>query len=276
MLKLMLITNNPRVARFAVSCGVERIFVDLEVIGKKARQGHLDTWISGHGIEDVALIRAAIPQAELLVRLNPVNDDTPTEIDAAITAGADMLMLPMITSVRELVKFCEWTAERVGVVPLIETPQAQEALPDLIRVPGVSEIYIGLNDLHLGLRMDFIFEPLANGMVDEMAAAILQVGLPFGFGGIARMGEGLLPAEKILGEHLRLGSSRVILSRTFHRDDGGGEMLMNEIFRTEVAKLREAEAVLLHRSPEQIEADRQEVVRLVRQIAAARRAARTG
>ena len=39
--------------------------------------------------------------------------------------------------------------------------------------------------------------------------------MPFGFGGIARIGEGDLPSDKILGEHVRLGSTSVILSRTF-------------------------------------------------------------
>ena len=35
-----------------------------------------------------------------------------------------------------------------------------------------------------------------------------------GFGGIAHW-EGLIPAEQIIGEHVRLGSKRLILSRTF-------------------------------------------------------------
>lgn len=39
--------------------------------------------------------------------------------------------------------------------------------------------------------------------------------IPFGFGGIARIGEGDLPSDYILGEHVRLGSTSVILSRTF-------------------------------------------------------------
>ena len=39
--------------------------------------------------------------------------------------------------------------------------------------------------------------------------------MPFGFGGIARIGEGDLPSDHILGEHVRLGSTSVILSRTF-------------------------------------------------------------
>ena len=44
-------------------------------------------------------------------------------------------------------------------------------------------------------------------------------GIPYGFGGIARIGEGTLPAESIVMEHYRLGSSRVILSRSFCNTD---------------------------------------------------------
>jgi hypothetical protein len=40
-------------------------------------------------------------------------------------------------------------------------------------------------------------------------------GIPYGFGGIAKIGEGLLPAERVITEHYRLGSTRAILSRSF-------------------------------------------------------------
>ena len=61
--------------------------------------------------------------------------------------------------------------------------------------------------------------------------------MPFGFGGIARIGDGMLPAEKILAEHIRLGSSSVILSRTFKGevgDNAGKKIDLSE----EVRKVR--------------------------------------
>lgn len=36
MLKLMYITNNPAIAVIAVNAGVNRIFIDMEVLGKEA------------------------------------------------------------------------------------------------------------------------------------------------------------------------------------------------------------------------------------------------
>ena len=38
MLKLMYITNRPQIARIAERHGVDRIFVDLETLGKEERQ----------------------------------------------------------------------------------------------------------------------------------------------------------------------------------------------------------------------------------------------
>ncbi|MBY0408131.1 MAG: hypothetical protein K2Q01_10600, partial [Rickettsiales bacterium] len=66
--------------------------------------------------------------------------------------------------------------------------------------------------------LDFLFEPLGVGLLDWMANHIKAHGKPFGFGGIATMHSGELPAERILAEHVRLGSSCVILSSRFCKD----------------------------------------------------------
>jgi len=41
-LKLMFITNSPTIARIAQNAGVDRIFVDLEKLGKDERQAHVN------------------------------------------------------------------------------------------------------------------------------------------------------------------------------------------------------------------------------------------
>lgn len=56
-LKLMYITNRPEIAQIAESAGVDRIFVDMEYIGKSDRQGGMDTVQSHHTLEDVNIIR---------------------------------------------------------------------------------------------------------------------------------------------------------------------------------------------------------------------------
>lgn len=54
MLKLMYITNDPAVAKIAADAGVDRIFIDMEVLGKAERQGGMDTVQSHHVPEDIA------------------------------------------------------------------------------------------------------------------------------------------------------------------------------------------------------------------------------
>ncbi len=260
----MLITNQPDLAKSAVNAGVDRIFIDLEILGKKERQGHLDTVISAHSMDDVPKVRAAIPNSELLVRLNPPHDRIGEEIEQALESKPEYLMLPMFHKAEELSDFCKQVDGRAGVIPLVETPESAECLEEIVKIKGLSEIYIGLNDLHLGLKQNFIFEPLANGMVDRMADTIKQAGLPFGFGGIARIGEGQLPGELVLGEHLRLGSSSVILSRTFHRGVLSEEFADFGKLNYEIEKLRESEEYLLQRSPEQIQLDREKVIQIVK------------
>ena len=81
---------------------------------------------------------------------------------------------------------------------MLETAEAAEKLDDYIDVPGIDEIHIGLNDLHLSYGKTFMFELLIDGTVDRLSDTLRKHNMRFGFGGIARIGYGLLPAEKIL------------------------------------------------------------------------------
>ena len=267
MFNLMLITNNVDLAKHAIGAGVSRIFVDLEINGKIERQGHLDTLISKHSMQDVSEIRKAIGDSELLVRLNPFFEGSQQEIEQAITAGADFLMLPMFTTVKEIKEFCEMIDGRAKLIPLVETAAAAECLAEIVQVKGVSEIYVGLNDLHRDLGLKFMFQPLANGMLDSMVETIKRSELPFGFGGLARIGEGELPAELILAEHVRLGSSCVILSRTFHRRSESLSELQNLMnLEEEVNKILATRASLLKRElPKQL-SDKRKVSDIIQNI----------
>ena len=104
-LEYFYITNNPDVALACEKAGVDRIFVDMEYIGKYERQGGLDTVQNHHTVEDVRNIKAVISKSKLLVRVNPIHDGSKEEIDAVIDAGADFIMLPMWKSVEEVKTF---------------------------------------------------------------------------------------------------------------------------------------------------------------------------
>ena len=110
-LNLMYITNRPEVATIAQNSGVDRIFLDMEIIGKEARQSGMDTVKSHHTVQDVKAIRKVIDRSELLVRVNPLHEadekvgSSVQEIEDTIEAGADIIMLPMLKTARETERF---------------------------------------------------------------------------------------------------------------------------------------------------------------------------
>lgn len=220
-LKLMYITNRTEIAQIAESSGVDRIFVDMEYIGKASRQGGMDSVKNHHTIADIKAVKEAVESAEVLARVNPIHKATDEycssqeEIDATVKAGADIIMLPFIQSVDEVKTFIEMVDGRAKTMLLIETPASAEALDEILEIPGIDEIYIGLNDLSLGYNKKFMFELLADGTVEKLCLKCKLKGIPYGFGGIASLGNGMLPSEYIIREHYRLGSSSAILSRSF-------------------------------------------------------------
>ena len=268
MIDLLTITNLPDLAARCDQMPGMRVFVDLERNGKAARQHGHDTFISTHHIEDVGRIRAVLKQSKLMVRVNPYQTHDPqacqTEVDAVLAQGADLIMLPMFTHALELRAFAAIVAGRAPIVPLLETAGALDTLDAWLDTPGIDEVFVGLNDLHLSLGCRFMFEPLLMGHVDRVAAAAKARGLRFGFGGIARMDEGVLPGHDVLAEHVRLGSRAVILSRTFNRADAHAE---EKSFEQAVSSLRVAELELGLRSLELVEKDRLRTAGLIAELA---------
>lgn len=245
-LKLMYITNNTEVAKLAEKSGVDKIFIDLEINGKEERQGHLDTVISRHHIDDVKKIKDVLNESKLLVRVNPIYEGSKIEIDKVVKDGADIVMLPFFKTKNEVEKFVKYVDNRAKVCLLCETPEAVANIDKILEVEGVYSIHIGLNDLHLGYGMKFMFEPLVNGVVEDLCNKFSEKGIQYGFGGIARLGEGTLPAERIVTEHYRLKSKMVILSRSFYKqNDDLNHDEMYQIFDTEIKKIRNYEKTLV-------------------------------
>ena len=254
-LNLMYITRDPAVARIAERHGVDRIFVDMEFVGKSARQGGMDSVQNHHTVADVRRIREALTTAELLVRVNPIHDELDStqpggpypssadEIDAVVDAGADVLMLPYFSTVAEAAEFVRLVNGRAQTILLVETPPAAQAIDELCALPGIDQIHIGINDLCLGMGRKFMFELLADGTVERLCRSMQRAGHTYGFGGIARIGEGLVPAEMIIREHYRLGSQAAILSRAFCNASNYEDPAdIEAIFATGVRQIRELEA----------------------------------
>lgn len=263
MLNLMYITKRPAIAQIAEEAGVDWIFVDMEFIGKDCRQGGLDTVQNHHTVEDVVNIKAAVRMAKVLVRINPIHEvltnypSSKDEIDAVINAGADIIMLPFFKTVREVELFIGYVGGRAKACLLVETPEAAAVLEQIVEVPGIDMIHLGLNDMHLALGMKFMFQLLADGSVDKWTSIMQHKGIQYGFGGLASLDGGAVPGRMILKEHYRLGSSMVIVSRSFYNADKITDVEeVSQVFLNGIAEIRLLEAECQHQAVEYFEENR--------------------
>lgn len=273
-MKLMYITNNPVVARIAENAGVDWIFIDMEVIGKAFRQSGLNTVQNHHTVDDIKRIRKAVKKSKLLVRVNPIHDavdnypSSKDEIDASIEAGADILMLPYFKTVEEVKTFIHLVNGRAKTLLLLETVEAANLIDKILEVPGIDMIHLGLNDMHLELGMKFMFELLADGTVERLGDKIKAKGIPFGFGGIATLDGGALQGSMVLKEHVRLGSSMVIVSRSFCNTEIITDLNeVKRIFDTGLSDLRALEKEASQADAAYLEENRKAVVAAVNKIA---------
>lgn len=266
-LKLMYITNNPAVALIAEKYGVDRIWIDLETLGKKERQKNIDSVKSNHKIEDVIALSKILTKSELMVRVNPWNDGSEEEIAKVIDYGAQRIMLPMWKTKEETDKFLNLIHGRVHTSLLLETKEAVECVDEVLLNDYIDEIHIGLNDLHLSYGLTFMFELLANGVVDSLCKKFQKAGIPYGFGGIARLGEGLLSSEMVITEHYRLGSTRAILSRSFcNAEIIRDNEIIDSVFCENMKALRDFEETFVNKDISEFEKNRVETKRQIANI----------
>ena len=269
----MYITNKPEVAKIAEDVGIDWIFIDMEFIGKDSRQGGLDTVQNHHTVEDVKNIKKAISKSKLLVRVNPIHEALPNypsskdEIDAVIEAGADILMLPFFKTVEEVKTFVSLVGGRAKTLPLVETVEAESLIDEMLEIPGIDMVHIGLNDLHLEKGMKFMFQLLADGTVDKLAEKIKAKGIPFGFGGLAQLNSGMLSGDKVLKEHYRLGSTMVIVSRSFCNTDVITDMdEVSRIFHKGIKEIRDLESEIQNETEMFFEKNHKLVIESVNKI----------
>lgn len=214
-LEVFYITNSLDIALIAEKAGVNRVWIDLETLGKEERQKGINSVKSHHSVQDIKTIAPRLTSSKMMVRVNPWNENSKEEIEEVISAGAQIIMLPMWKTADEVSNFLKAVGGRITTSLLLETREAEECLDQVLMLNGIDEIHIGLNDLHLSYGLNFMFELLTNGTVERIINKIKKTSIPYGFGGISHLGDGLIPAEMIIMEHYRLGSTRAILSRGF-------------------------------------------------------------
>lgn len=270
-LTLMYITNEPDIAEIAENAGVDRIFIDLETVGKEERQHNMDTVKSFHSISDIGKVRTVLKKAELLVRVNKIYPGSENEINEVIRRGADVVMLPYFKTVDEVKLFLDITSGRVKTTLLLETPEAVELLDEILSLDGIDEVHIGINDLHLGYHRKFMFELLADGTVEKICSKLKLSNKKYGFGGIAALGCGALPAERIIREHYRLDSTMAILSRSFcNAEKITDRKEIQQIFEKGISNIRRFEQEVFDKKrlgqKEYFEQNQREIKRIVGEI----------
>lgn len=215
MLQYFFITNRPGIGRIAEAYGVDRIWIDLETIGKAERQANYDTVKSHHTVEDIGVMKRALSTSKVMVRVNPIHENSAQEIEKVISQGADVVMLPYFKTLEECEIFLDMVNGRTRTSLLIETKEAESLVEKIAVLRDVDEIHIGLNDLCLSHGKKFLFEMVSEGNVERLAKVLQKTGKNWGFGGIGRLSVGKLPARYVLDEHYRVGSTAAILGRSF-------------------------------------------------------------
>lgn len=210
-------TKNPTLASWASSCGVSRIGVDLESIGKKERQPS-SFRISSHTIQDLSLIKNYIKPSQLFCRINPINKLSQSEIEAVISVGVKHIMLPMFNSIEE-VNLCEnFINRRANLIPLIETEKSCKIVKEISKTKTIKEVHVGLNDLHLSLKLENFYDVFDCDIFRRLMSDLSSYDLRFGLGGIAKYHDEALalPSRENYKKYHETGASGAIISRSLY------------------------------------------------------------
>ncbi len=254
--ELLLFTALPQVAAAAHAAGIDGVVIDLEYRDKEARQFGADTEVNRHTPADVRACRAATA-GHLIVRINAVGEWTSTEVDAVLDAGADEILVPMVTDPAQVESVMGQVGPRARVGALVETPEAV-ASAGAIASLGLSRIYLGLNDLAIARKTPNLFTALLDGTADRVARQVVAAGVSFGLGGLTLPGHGApVPSTLLAGEMARLGCSHVFLRRSFLRDVPISD------FESAAVRIHAAMRTARRRTPAQEAADRAALVESV-------------
>ncbi len=247
--ELFLFSVDPHFIRAAVAAGVNGVVVDWESEDKSRRQSGYDTEINRHTVADLERVRH-VTDRTVLCRINNSPHRLDRETEAAIARGADEILLPMVRWVEEVERLLDRVRNRCGVGILIETPDAVATCAGFQRLP-LTRVYVGLNDLSIGLQYHHLFEALQDGTLDAVRR---KISAPFGWGGLTRPERGRpVPCRLLIGEMARLRCQFSFLRRSFHADVPEADL------RHAVGDIRDRLRAAAMREPAQIERERQEL-----------------
>lgn len=217
---LSLMTSDLGAAAAADAAGVDRIGIDLEIRGKEQRQRSRPSWMGGHSLVDLMAVGKVLQRAQLFVRVHPFALGGRDELDQAIDAGAQVVMLPMFHRAAQALEFVRYVGSRAKPVLLLETVSAADDLPALLTSDEDFEFHIGLNDLGISRGHVSPFAVLCDPLLEQLALRIRAANRTLAIGRVARPGQPDLPvaAESIVAHMVSLGATGSFLSQYFLKD----------------------------------------------------------
>ena len=228
MINLILFENDTDGASRHLRAGITSFMIDTETLGKDARQLGFGTDISPGTFSDLGRI-SSIPGGTTWCRLNRYGDHSRAEVDRAIDAGSDVVLLPMSKSLAEVEAFLGLIANRASPAIMIETVEAAALAPELGSLP-IKYAFFGLNDFTISRGGGSIFNALVDGSVERVRNALPEI--EFGVAGLTDISKGHpIPSAYLLEELERLQCSFTFLRRSFRRDSvhRSAEKIVEEI-----------------------------------------------
>ncbi len=198
-----------------LDAGMHDFFIDLEVV--QAPIGSITN--SPNQLEDCERIRGYSENIKIFLR--PDGEELRRSKDylqEIIAAKANYIFYPNAEDVDEI-KSLSYIIENSGAkfIAMIETTHGFNALSDILAIDTVSGVYMGLHDFSKSLGCRYVFEPILQGYLDQLAAGAKHADKPFGFTSVSPSltGEMILSLAK---EHARLGSGMTLASVMRLRD----------------------------------------------------------
>lgn len=251
--ELLLFTTQADLIRRAEAAGIDGFIVDWEVIDKVERQVGADTQINNDTCEDLERVRSCT-SARVICRINSFGLTTTKEIEQAVQAGADEILLPMVRELSEVEQVLALVRERCKVGVLLETRAATRIAHQLAQLP-LARVYVGLNDLGIERGTPNIFTAIADGTVESLRS---HFDVPFGFGGLTLPERGYpITCRLLMGEMARLKCQFSFLRRSFLADTRGRNLNL------EVPCIREALEAAWQRSPQEIRQDQADLYQMI-------------
>lgn len=257
MFELWLFTTDADLACRCVDAGVEGVVIDWESANKMERQLGTDLECNQDTVEDLIRIRKAV-STKIVCRINAMGVGPEDEVESAIGAGADLILLPMVKCREDVEKFLKFINLRTAAGILLETEEAVANAAKIAELP-IDYAYVGLNDLAISRKSKNIFTAVADGTVDRLREIFSKP--RFGFGGVTVVDKGFpVPFGLLLDEMSRLDCDFGFLRRSFKRDIQGRDI------NAEIANILGAFAARQNRTDEAKINDRLEFLERVEEL----------